>query len=152
MSYFSQHTIDQAMWYSTIPNNDFEQTEPDEYFPQAVGNGTLEGVVCNIFTAHVFHYFNNREGIMQRFIMVDKLAKSFRAAIHQYKITSWDVLLENLNVMKNRTYHFSKYNSKPAFFKNMYPGQGVFEIHLMPYSSIVELAPEMNRLVKTCVF
>ena len=125
----------------------FVQTEHDDYFPQAIRNWTLEGIVCNISPARAFRYADNREGVMQNFVIVEELAKSLGAAMYQYKIRSWNVLVENLNMTKNRTYRF-KYNLKPAFSKNVYPGQGLFEIHLTPYSSIVELAPETKRLVK----
>ena len=50
-----------------------------------------------------------------------------------------------------RTYRLSKYKLTPSPSKTVYPGQGVFDIHLMPYSSIVELATEANRLKKTVV-
>ena len=107
--------IDQATCHSTVPNNDFEQTKPDKHFPQAVRNRTLEGIVCNIFPARALHYTDNHEGVMQNFVVVDELAKSIGAAIYRYKITSWNVLVENLNVTKNRNYRFSQYNLKPAF-------------------------------------
>ena len=108
-----QSTYVQTAYQATVPNNDFEQTEPDKYFPQAVRNRTLEAIVCNIFPVHAFHYSDNREGIMQSFVVVDELAKSLGAAIYRYKITSWNVLVENLNVTKNKTYYFSKYNFAP---------------------------------------
>ena len=75
MSYFNQHTSNQSTYRVAEPNNDFDQTQPDEYFPQAVRNGTLEAVVCNIFSARAFHYTDDQDGSVQSFIVVDTLAK-----------------------------------------------------------------------------
>ena len=116
----------------------------DQYNTQTKKHVFLKKVVCNIFSACTFRYAGNREGVIQSFFIVDELTKSLGAAIYRYKITSWDVLVENLNVVQNRTYRSSKHTFKPTFSKNVYPGQGVFEIHLTPYSSIVELTPETN--------
>ena len=98
------------------PNNDFVQTKPDDYFPQAVKKTKLEGIGCNIFPDRAFRYVDNSEGVMQSFVIVDELVKALRAVIYQYKITSWNVLIKNLNVTKNRTYRFSKCNLKAVFF------------------------------------
>ena len=96
-----QSTYVQPTYQAAVPNNDFEETEPDESFPQAVRNRPLESVACNILPARAFRYADNHEGIMQNFFIVDELVKSLGAAIYQYKITSWNVLVEHLNVMKN---------------------------------------------------
>ena len=105
MSYFSQHTSNQSTHRVAEPNNDFDQTQPDEYFPQAVRNGMLDGVVCNIFSAYTFDYADNCEGLVQSFIMVDTLM-NLGAAIYRYKITSWYALVENLNAKKNSIYRY----------------------------------------------
>ena len=59
ISYFSQHMCDRSTYQATEPNNDLEQTAPDEYFPQTVRNGTLERAVCNILPMHSFCYPDN---------------------------------------------------------------------------------------------
>ena len=56
MSYFSQHTIDQATYQATEPNNNFMQTKADGLFSSSCKNGTLEGIECNIFPARTFCY------------------------------------------------------------------------------------------------
>ena len=119
MAYFSQHVSNQSTYQAAEPNNNFDQTQPDEYFPQAVRNGTLEGVVCNIFPARTFHYADNREGLVQSFIVVDMLVKNLGAAIHRNKITTWNALVENLNVKKSS---FSKYNLKLALSEKYVSG------------------------------
>ena len=81
MAYISQHTSNQSTHQAAEPNDDFDQTHPNEYLPEVVRNGMLEGVVCNIFPARVFLNADNCECLVQRFIMVDTLAKNLGVAV-----------------------------------------------------------------------
>ena len=104
----------------------------------------LEGVVSILLPSRSFLYPNGDTGFVQSFIVLDELAKSLGSSIWCYKITAWNTQADNLNMIINRTYHFSKHKLKPLVSKTAYPGQGVFDIHLTPYSTIVVLAAEAN--------
>ena len=97
-----------------------------------------------IFPAYLFLFCNSNAGLVQSIIVVDELAKRLGSLIWHYKITAWNAAAENLNVKTNRTYRFTKYKLKSSVAETVYLGQGVFYIHLTPYSSIAELAPETN--------
>ena len=75
MSYFSQHTSNQPTYQVAESKNNFDQMQPDEYFPQAVRNGTVEGVVCNIFPARAFHYADNREAFYKALMWLTRWQK-----------------------------------------------------------------------------
>ena len=89
-------------------------TMSDAYFPQVVWNGTLDGIVSVILPSRLFLYPNGDAGLVQSFIVLDEMEKWLVSSIWHYKITAWNEQAENLNVMRNRTYHFSKYKLKPT--------------------------------------
>ena len=142
MSFFNQLPNELSAPEPIGVSDDLVQTNLGIYFPQAVRNGSLNGVVSVILPSRLFLYPNGDAGLLQNFVVLDELAKKLGSSIWRYNITAWNEQAENLNVMTNRTYRFYKYKLKLSVSKTAYPGKSVFDIHLTPYSSIVELAAE----------
>ena len=103
------------------------QTDSDVYFPQAIQNGLLDGVMSILLPLCSFTYPNGDAGLVEIFIVLDELAKRLGSPIWHNKLTSWNEQAENLNVSANRTYRFSKYKLKLSVSKTAYPGQDVFD-------------------------
>ena len=105
-------------------------------------NRTLDGLVSAVFPPHSFTYPDDGNGLRQSYIMSDELAKRLGCSIWKYKITAWNKQAANLNMVPNKTYRFRQCKLKSGMTSNKsYPTQAEFEVHLLSFSSVVELIP-----------
>ena len=86
----------------------------DNYF---LTDGMFKGDVTNILLASEFRYPNDRDGLVQNFIVVDELLKRLGGDVYCYLVVSWNKLAECLNVTNNSHFRFYQYKTKPVTIK-----------------------------------
>ena len=94
---------------------------------------TVDRAVSVIFPSHSFTYPDDSIGLVQSFIMLDKLAKRPGASTWCYKIMVWYEQADNLNVEINRTYRFTQCKLKLTMVKTSFVAQVEFDVHLSSF-------------------